>query len=288
MPSNSKKYVWVTDTHLDHLCFDGVPKDDRWDNFVQELNNRSPEAVIITGDISNALYIKDHLKLLEQQLTTSKVFFILGNHDFYGGSIEKVRKSMVEEVSSEKMVYLSSLGYVPLTETTALVGHDGWYDGLYANWFAPNVVLMNDYLVIKEMRDVWFGSYSDASLNKQRTHTLMGKLAKECEFHIHKNLSEAAKTHKTVLFATHVPPFAENSRYRGAVSSPAWLPNFSSKYAGDALLEVAKAHPDNQFIVLCGHSHGNALFKPLRNLECHTGFAEYGFPEASIKVLEIE
>lgn len=282
--NTKQRLVWATDTHLDHICVDGEPLDDRFDTFIKAINNQRPDHVVLTGDISNAHHIKQHLAMLREQVKCKSLMFVLGNHDYYGGSIAGVRQQMTQEVVSDSCLFLSVLGYVPLTTTTSVVGHDGWYDGLYADWFAPGVVILNDYTAISELREKWWsGSGRDV-----RTFGLLQKLAGECAAHIRKNLTAAAQVSETVVFATHVPPFRENSRYMGAISNNYWMPNFSSKLAGDALVEVAAAHPSTKFVVLCGHSHGEATFHRLPNLVCRTGKAEYGIPELSIQLLELD
>ncbi len=79
--------------------------------------------------------------------------------------------------------------------------------------------------------------------------------------------------------ATHVPPFREAAWYQGRLSADDFLPCFSSKAAGEALLEVAGAHPRCQFLVLCGHTHGGGELQVAENLKVLTGAAEYGKPE---------
>jgi predicted phosphohydrolase len=274
-------FLWATDTHLDHILYDdGVAKDDRFDEFVSAVNKENADVLLITGDISNAKGLKNHMQLLEQRLNCKKILFILGNHDYYHGSISSVRSMVKEQLVSDKLVYLSSIGSVPLDDNTCVVGHDGWYDGKYGDWFKPGVVLMNDYLIISELRSLWFSS--DQNRKKKLYEKLQG-LAKECEFHIMQHLAKAAETYKNVVFATHVPPFKENSVYNGAISDSNWLPNFSSKICGDALLQVANKYPNTEFLVLCGHSHGKATYSPCRNLTSCTGFSEYGHPELSLQ-----
>jgi hypothetical protein len=62
----------------------------------------------------------------------------------------------------------------------------------------------------------------------------------------------------------------------------------SSKKAGDALLQVAKAHPDVQFTCLSGHTHTGWEEQYLSNLKEITGASRYGNPATSIRVIELE
>jgi predicted MPP superfamily phosphohydrolase len=45
------------------------------------------------------------------------------------------------------------------------------------------------------------------------------------------------------------------------------------------LLRSARACPERQHTVLCGHTHGSGEYRPLPNLVVYTGRARYGAPE---------
>lgn len=280
------KFIWITDIHLDHILPSELAKDEvteKFTFFCENINAIKSDNIVITGDISNASRIVPHLELLAKCIN-KKIYFVLGNHDFYHGRIDNVRNA-ISKIGNPNLVYLTSqVATQNLTKDIGIVGHDGWYDGNYANWFAHGVVEMNDYMTIGDFRDHYLVSQSSMVPDPRiRIFGVMQKLANECAIHIKENLDRACKMHKNVIFATHVPPFAENSRYNGKISDWRWLPNFSSKLAGDALLEVAKANPETKIIVLCGHSHGKAEFHPTPNMICYTGQSDYGRPWISIK-----
>ncbi|MFA6303158.1 MAG: metallophosphoesterase [Legionella sp.] len=58
-----------------------------------------------------------------------------------------------------------------------------------------------------------------------------------------------------------------------------WLPYFSSKASGDVLMNICTKHPNIDFLVLCGHTHGKAIYHPFPNLIVEAGHAEYKNPE---------
>jgi hypothetical protein len=89
---------------------------------------------------------------------------------------------------------------------------------------------------------------------------------------------KALERFEHVLFLTHVPPFRDACWHEGKISDDEWLPYFTCKAAGDALVEVMRARPDRTMTVLCGHTHspGNAQILP--NLKVRTGGATYGSP----------
>lgn len=63
------------------------------------------------------------------------------------------------------------------------------------------------------------------------------------------------------------------------MSNKDWLPYFSSKATGNVLMKVAKENSGTEFLVLCGHTHSEASFQPLKNLTIKVGKAEYYQPE---------
>ena len=79
-----KSYAWLTDIHLEFL------RDKKAVGFVEELAAREFDGIFLTGDISNAGRLEFHLRLFEDNYQ-APVYFVLGNHDYYGGSVESVR-----------------------------------------------------------------------------------------------------------------------------------------------------------------------------------------------------
>lgn len=276
MINNQKKFrlAFTTDVHLDFVHQKGI------EAFCRAIVRSKPDALVITGDISEAPSIVDHLGFLDLHLESQcPIFFVLGNHDYYHGSINEVRNKMTNlftypEGCKKNLVprlgWLGSSGVIPLTEKVALVGHDGWYDGGYADWYASKVNL-HDYGLIKDL-GVWC---PDQHLRFAK----INELAAESTVYVYEQLLEAFKTFEHIYVATHVPPFRENSVYMDMISDDDWMPHFSSKKMGDMLLKVAESYPDKQITVLCGHSHGEADNKILPNLRCITGKAKYRNPK---------
>ena len=77
------------------------------------------------------------------------VYFVLGNHDYYGGSIEGTRT--VARGLSGNLRWLHSAGIVQLNRETALVGHEGWYDAQYGDPMGSRV-WMSDFDLIEDLR----------------------------------------------------------------------------------------------------------------------------------------
>ena len=80
---------------------------------------------------------------------------MLGNHDFYRGSIPKTRQEVAEVAQeSRHLEYLTASGVIELTPKTAIIGHDGWADGRLGDYENTEVIL-NDHLLIAELSQ-WF------------------------------------------------------------------------------------------------------------------------------------
>src|SRR5579863_9143433 len=124
------KYAWATDVHLDFLGEDNQ----RLIQFGESLVKGDPTGVFLTGDISVAKKLVFHLSALER-IVKRPVYFILGNHDYYGGNVDVVRKQMREVTNiSPFLRYMQTMPYYSLSSSSAVVGHDGWYDALWGDW----------------------------------------------------------------------------------------------------------------------------------------------------------
>lgn len=257
----SKKLAWATDLHLD------AADKANHRRFFDLMVSYKPDIILIGGDVSNGVNSLIHLKHLAK-LIKAPFYFILGNHDFYYGSIKKIR-ALAHETSKEfgGVHYLTDAGIVELTPTTALIGHDGWYDGRSGDFMKSNI-LLNDYFLIDELKDLTL---------KDRLN-LLNKLGSEAADYIKKTLQEAFKKYDRVIILTHAPPFREVCLYEGLPSNDNWAPHFVCKAMGDVLLEEAQNNPNKQILVLCGHTHAGMDASILPNLRVLTGQSELKIP----------
>lgn len=256
------RVAWMTDLHLNFLDDQAIVA------FCRQIVAMRPDAVVITGDLSEAPRLPGHLALLDHTLEVP-IYFVLGNHDYYRGGVGVVRRAMRGlRRRAERLVWLGAADVVPLGEQTALVGHDGWSDGRLGDWAGSRIVL-NDYVHIDEL----------AMLSKPALLGVLQDLAADSAEHLTRVLPLALADYEEVFVAVHPPPFAESCLHDGRVAGPDWLPHFSCAAVGEVLLEAARAHPHRSITVLCGHSHARASHRPLPNLHVLTGAAEYGAPE---------
>ncbi len=258
-----KMLAWVTDIHLNFVDEEGVAK------LCHGLKASDPDAVLIAGDIAEAPTLEEHLLDLEDDLQRP-IYFVLGNHDFYKGSIAAVRSGVSALCKKSKLLrWMNEAAIVELTPRTALIGCDGWGDARLGNGVKSRVVL-NDFIVIKDLAGLW----PDAKGKK------LAELGDEAAAHVRATVPKALERYEHIVFLTHVPPFRDACWHEGRISDDEWLPYFTCKAVGDALVEAMKARPDRTMTVLCGHTHGAGTAQILPNLKVITGGAEYGKPVA--------
>jgi len=255
------KLAWVTDPHLDWLSRKDIQ------SFLLEITSFSPDALLITGDIALGDCIEQYLRTISFQVP---LYFVLGNHDYWAGQIDKVRARVAEmscDILVHSRVYLHRAGIIPLTSTTALVGVDGWGDARYGDYENSGLVLGDDI----HCADI-------KHLGKEAKRLKLNALGDESAARLQELVPQALDQFSHLIVATHVPPWREAALYQGVPSDKHSLPFFSCKATGDVLLAQAGAHPDRQITVLCGHTHDPARIQVRPNLLCRVGAATYGHP----------
>ena len=262
--------VWATDIHLDSVGPERVVE------FLNAIQSSPCDGVLLSGDMSTAVNLEADLTMIADSLD-KRVYFVLGNHDYYGGSIAGVR-SIARNLTSSRMKWVAGGDCLELAPGVGLVGNGGWGDAQFGNC-ENTPVMLTDYFVIAELADVYDRDCCDMTLRPQ--HALKEKLralGRESAGDMRPQLMEAADRFSQVMVLTHVPPFREAAWHEGAHSNDDWLPGFSCKAMGDELVRVAEARADTNFTVLCGHTHGEGFARILPNLVVHTQAAEYGSP----------
>jgi len=260
--------IWANDVHLEFL------DDGKLDRFLRKMRAENADCVLLGGDIAQADSIERYLSILEDRLKRP-IHFVLGNHDYYKGSIRGVRSQVSRCVRQSKHLnWLGSRGVVELAPNTCLIGHDGWGDGRVGNFGNPEV-LLNDFFLIEELRD----------LKPEELRRALQKLGDEAADHLRKWLPDALEEYGHVVVLIHVSPFIESSWFAGRPSDENWRPYFVCDAAGRVLREAMAANQDRRMTVLCGHTHGGGICEILPNLTVHTGPARYGRPRIQ-KVFE--
>ncbi len=268
------KLAWATDIHLNFL------DDHERRQFLESLRGQA-DALVVTGDIAESNSVGAALRQMGDMLEMP-IYFVLGNHDFYRGSIAQTRAEVARlATESERLTYLTAGGVVELSPRTALVGHDGWADARLGDFWGSKVFL-NDFVAIRELR-LWKDEFT---LDKPSLRRMLEGLGDEAAAYLKSVLLPAAERYSQVIVATHVPPFREAAWHEGRSSGDDYLPFFACKAVGDVLLEVARSFPDCRILVLCGHTHGGGEVQVQENLRVLTGPAEYGKPKVE-RVLKV-
>jgi Icc protein len=259
-----KRIAWLTDLHLNFLTAEELQA------FMGSLADARADGVLVSGDVAESRDVVSFLKQLADAAGTT-VYFVLGNHDYYFSSIREVRAQVVELCQQDpRLVWLNKAGVVDLAPQVGLIGHDGWADARLGDYVRSHV-MMNDYLLIEEF----------AGVDKERRWPLLKAQADEAAAAIRQTLPQALQNFPRVVFVTHVPPFRDACWHEGRISDDEWLPHFTSRAMGDALLDIMRHYPRRELTVLCGHTHGQGevTLGEYENIHVLTGGAEYGAPE---------
>jgi predicted phosphohydrolase len=263
------RVVWLTDIHLNFIDHDRI------EAFCRDIRAAGPDAILISGDIGEAANVDGYLQRLEASLPVP-IYFVLGNHDYYGSSLIVVREKIVAiSRQSNRLYWLPSAGVVELTAETGLIGHDGWADARFGD-YTNSQVMLNDYLMIGDL----------SGLDRVQRQARLNALGDAAAEHFRVLLPQALSRFRHLLVLTHVPPFREACWHEGKISGDDYLPHFSCKAVGDVLVEMMQAHPDQKMTVLCGHTHSSGEAEILPNLRVRTGAAVYGRPQIQ-DVLEL-
>lgn len=251
--------TWLTDVHLNFLRPLALRA------FYDRVKAERADAVLLSGDIAEADSVVRFVDEIATE-TGAPTYFVLGNHDYYRSSIGAVRDIFQRRGDKSRARWLPAIDPVRLSDETVMIGVDGWGDSRCGDFQGSNV-LLGDWQLVAELerglldREARIATLQRLGANEART--LRDQLAR-------------APASKRLLVVTHVPPFPEACWHDGATSDPAWLPWFTCIATGEVLAEHARAHPAQDVLVLCGHTHGLGTYRALPNLEVRTGGWEPG------------
>ena len=263
------RFVWLTDIHLEMV------DDERFQQLIDEINNESPQMLLLGGDTAVSGSIS---KWLMRIATTIKVptYFVLGNHDYYYGSIEKVRLQIEGLCDFSPLLHwLPKCGPVTLSESCALIGHGGCGDGRYGD-YDGSTVRLNDYMMIEEL----------SSISKQERLSRLNILGDQAAQSMRQQLHDALDQADHVYALMHVPPFQQAALHEGQPSDDNHAPHFACKAVGDMFIKIMADAPGKHLTVLCGHTHGGGEVKITDNINTITAGATYREP-AIARVLKL-
>jgi len=253
--------LWLTDLHLD------TAESEVREHFFHEVAEMPVDFLLVGGDTGDGPRALTFLQELQKR-AEKMVYFILGNHDYYGLSIDVQRQRAVQLTQENtELCYITKQAVISLSERTALIGHDGWADAREGHFLLSSVCL-RDYFEIEDLK-------GRSSIELQdKLHELGDEAAAEAE----KKLRAALQSHQRVIFITHAPPFRSVCLYEGRITDDIWAPHFVGKTMGDMLKRVMQEYPEKQCLVLAGHSHHEAEAEILPNLTVRVAHSTYGKP----------
>lgn len=268
------KLWWATDLHLiDLAATDWSPLSRAASPQGSPPTGQPIDGLILTGDIAESKELSDALDQIADQ-SAVPVYFVLGNHDFYGNSIAATTRSVVNQVRDDpRLTYLTDALPIELAAGSFLIGDDGWGDATEGD-YETSYVRLNDFNQIDDFRRLapehWKAKLQ--ALGQQSAQRLSSKL-------------EQLPTHaKHVLIATHVPPFCEACWYEGKTTDGNWAPFFVCGAIGKAIQAFADKHAHIKLTVICGHTHHDGVARISDNLIVYTGAATGGVPEIEAEV----
>lgn len=262
----------MSDIHLNYLL------DKQVVDFANKLAQQNFDYAVISGDIATSKSLLTHLSILEHAIQRP-IYFVCGNHDFYGSSISKTRKNISVLVNvAQYLKYLPNVNYLELSPKTVVVGADGWYDASYGDW-TQSCVEKYDWSEIGDF------IVAGASFDRRKAVAVVKNLSFKDAEHIATGVKAALTSkvgYKSVFIVTHSIPFPECHFHRGENSNDGTTPWYTSKIIGSTIKSLADVNKHVNFTVLCGHSHGACVKQITNNLTVRVFGAEYKDPKAQI------
>ena len=254
-----KKIIWLTDTHVTFSFL--------WKKYalVRHIKNLEADAVFLTGDISNGLFIDYVLYYLATHIDIP-IYFVLGNHDYYFKSFNDVHND-IRSLSKryDNLFWLTENHPLKLKNDTCVIGTEGWYDSQLGD--SEYMKFTIDWWLIEDFRKL---------KNMSERIESFRSIAKNSASNIENKLIQAFNEgYKEVYLLTHVPPFKEATRDEGTIMENFWLPYNTNSAMGRTIKNVMSNFPDKKLNILAGHTHTRVVVNLDHNIECRVNNANY-------------
>jgi len=265
------RIVWLTDIH-----FDFASDRDR-KSLVSRVRKAQPDMILVGGDTGEANTFRAFLEQIHEG-TGKPLYFVLGNHDYYGASIKAVKNLCKRmDLKPDGIKWLPMHGPIDASteaNSVGVLGEGGWGDHTRGRL---GRMTLRDYEQIKELQ-----------CHDPRDKTSVVKALGECAAdRLLGKLRDAVHRFDHLVIMTHVPCWTGSAWHEDQRSDKWAQPFFVWGQGGDAILEVAEANPETRFTVLSGHSHSGGIYTPLRNVVAVTAPARYRYPSIA-QIMEIE
>lgn len=255
--------LWMSDLHLDLTPAKNCGR------LLRDLKYTAYDAAVITGDTAASPSLCHHLELLAHACFPRPLFFVLGNHDFYGSSLNATQigvRNLCHRVSN--LHHLQEHGVVWLNTHTVLIGHHGWADAR-CGWGAKTCIRSPDHGCIDDF----------LTLDETACFELMSQLGNAATRWVRKNLNTVLRKADTLIIATHVPAFETSAHYNGSPCGPCHSPHYVNASLGGLLIGTARHNIQKQFTILSGHTHSQVQEHILTNLISRVAGTKRGFPK---------
>lgn len=162
MMNKFEKLAWLTDLHLDRTT------NRRRREFLRTVRSETYDGTVVTGDISTGERVIDDLAEIAAAAAPRAVYFVLGNHDYYGQYFANVDEAVAGACARLSNLHrLDHEGIVPLSHSVALIGHGGWAD-LQAGYGERSAIDSPD---LERIRDYQGLSRNDAIVKMRKRAT---------------------------------------------------------------------------------------------------------------------
>jgi predicted phosphohydrolase len=258
--SSTTTVLFLTDPHLDRTAGDKVAC------LLRRIRNTESDVVIATGDISDALNLRRHLGLLAEACYPRPLYFLLGNHDYYGGDFDGVASDVQSLCGAiGNLHHLDGSDVIQLSDKIGLLGHGGWADARAGDGMETTV----------QSRDG--GSIKNfVGLNHSQMLDRMRSMGVTSAQRIRRIFPLALTRYHHVIVATHVPPFYNAVLHHNNPADRKHLPHFCNLSMGVMLFGIMRYFPHRDATVLAGHSHGSCARRITRNLSIRVGASRVG------------
>ena len=264
------RVAWLSDLHLREQNLEGSL------SAIRALLERvKADAVLLTGDVCEGpARLEETIRRLGT--VVGQVWFVLGNHDFYGAGLA--------EVDAWRRTYAGPLlDYavpIHLGDGVYLAGNGGWGGGFKPRRCAG----IRDWQAIMEYKRILSVGEVLGEVSPDAKRATLEALLKLAAARASKLVAEAEgqlallpADARHLIFATHVPVVRQASRYQGRASDPELLAHFCWPEMGKRLAAFAETRPGLGVTVLSGHTHTRA-FAQVDGIQHAVAGAEYGEP----------
>jgi predicted phosphohydrolase len=285
---------WGTDLHLEWIGKDNFRK------LCKQWPINKKDILFITGDISNYSVDNnfiDYLKIMINILNIP-IYFVLGNHDFWGGRIGSIIANTIENISNKNndskiskemgfnkdehldigsslLHYLDNEEYINISKynrDTYIIGTSGWYD-ISAGAKENTTVWLNDFDLITDFALAYYKPRLFESVKK-----IAARFNNEFDNKLNTFLNKHGDEHCKLFILTHVPPYEDSAKYNMKPTDSNFLPLFTNIQLGK-IIDKLKDYPNIEVTVLCGHTHCYAHYQPAKNIVVIAQGAEYKYPK---------